>query len=212
MKSSQFTPTLELCLGSIAQQGCPDEVGYYWGHERIEPLGDVWDVMHTIFCELGHEDAADLLADAVHAGRLTREQAAEALNYGNWAGELQSIRTCAPTLDRWVLAGDDPVRVFIALRHETYRLDAGIQWLNVLTDLKKRWPELASLCDKRRRSVIEYQLIRRNGPKLEANTLILQMADKPNSVHTVSLSEFIEAAKEKEASTSHATDSNSPLA
>lgn len=205
MKSSQFTPTLELCLEALAEHGCPDEVGDDWGHKRVEPLGDIWDVMSTIFNELGHEDAADLLADAVHAGRLTREQAAEALNYGNWAGELQPIRTCSPTLDRWVLEGDDPVRVFVALRHETYRLDAGIQWLNVLTDLKKRWPELASLCDEWRRSVIEYRLIRRNGPELEANILILQTAGEPNVVHTVSLLEFVKAAKE-EASTPRATD------
>ncbi|MFI8287602.1 macro domain-containing protein [Streptomyces sp. NPDC085614] len=107
--------------------------------------------MHEAVEELiaahGSDDVGDLVADAVAAGRIDRERGAALLNVAAWSG-TDNGTALGRTLTGWLRAGDDAVRVHLALHHETFPFPTRGEMLARLPGLANRFAEHRALVER----------------------------------------------------------------
>ncbi|MFD9517596.1 hypothetical protein [Streptomyces sp. NPDC059979] len=110
MEEPSWKRALErLCAVQVSQEDdadFPDEL-----FDAVDDLIDCW----------GADDVAEIVAEAVYAGRATVEQGIVFLNVAVWSG-TDNGASMKHTLDAWVREAQDLVRLKMALHHECYPL------------------------------------------------------------------------------------------
>ncbi|MFD4245702.1 hypothetical protein ACFWP3_29530 [Streptomyces sp. NPDC058525] len=125
-----------LCAVRVSAQDdadFPDEL-----FDRVDDLIDAY----------GADDIAEIVAEAVEAGRASAEQAIVFLNVAAWSG-TDNGASMTRTLDRWVRKADDPVCLGIALHHEYYPLPTRDEMSVKLAEIALRFPEHRAVCESR---------------------------------------------------------------
>ncbi|WP_246040838.1 macro domain-containing protein [Streptomyces cadmiisoli] len=113
--------------------------GHPWElHEAVEEL----------IAAHGSDDVGEPVAEAVAAGRADRARGADLLNIAAWSG-TDNGTALGRTLTTWLRAGDDPVRVHLALHHEAYPFPTRGEMLLRLPGLADRFPEHRALVERR---------------------------------------------------------------
>lgn len=125
-------------LKSLARPSVdPDQAG--------APLEAISAQMEELFRLRGHEDVGEWLVDAVHEGFLHAAQAEQALSIGTWSGATNGA-DLQPTLERWLVDGDDPLKVRLALSIGVYPFEEEEEMARVLTRIAVRRPAFAEKC------------------------------------------------------------------
>lgn len=113
---------------------------------KVDPehldVGTISDTIEELFSELGTEDVGDVIADSVTQGLLSQEQANKALEIAIWSGETNGLEL-SNTIERWLLTGDDPVRIAIALTQPIFPFATLEAMRSVLSKVAARWPQFA---------------------------------------------------------------------
>ncbi|WP_222723626.1 hypothetical protein, partial [Streptomyces sp. MS191] len=112
------------------------------GHSR-----ELHEAVEELIAAHGSDDVGDLVADAVAAGRIDRERGAALLNVAAWSG-TDNGTALGRTLTGWLRAGDDAVRVHLALHHETFPFPTRGEMLARLPGLANRFAEHRALVER----------------------------------------------------------------
>jgi hypothetical protein len=135
------TPSREAALERLCAVRIPDE-----GAAACPP-DEIFDAVQDLIDACGTDDIAEVVAGAVDAGRATLLQAITFLDVAVWSG-TDNGTAMKLTTDEWVRRADDPVRLHIALHHETYPLPTAAQMKTRLTEIAARFPEHRAICER----------------------------------------------------------------
>jgi hypothetical protein len=125
--------------GLLAVHPLMDE-GLYGG-----PTDELCSAVDHLMLMLGSEDIADVVADAVAAGRTSLDHAEIYLGVATWSG-IEKGASMQHTLDSWLRDGDDVIRIHLALHSEYYPLGGAAEMVAVLTDVAERFPQFQQRC------------------------------------------------------------------
>lgn len=118
----------------------PIKAGHYGG------LADeLCAAIENLMVVLGSEDIADLVADAVAAGRASLDDAEEYLGVAVWSG-AENGASMLRTLESWLRDSDDVVRIHLALHSECYPFRDPEEMVAVLSDVAQRFPQFQERC------------------------------------------------------------------
>ncbi|MEV0404804.1 hypothetical protein [Actinoallomurus sp. NPDC050550] len=125
----------EAALGRLLAVRPLMEEGPYGG-----PTDGLCAAIENLMVVLGSEDIADLVADAVVAGRTSLDDADIYLGVAAWSG-TENGASMQRTLESWLRDGEDVVRVHLALHSECYPFRDANEMVSVLSDLAQRLPQ-----------------------------------------------------------------------
>jgi hypothetical protein len=100
------------------------------------------DCIDALFSALQSEDIGDLVANAVHTGNLSSEQAERILSVSVWCGS-ENGAPLHRAIERWLEEASDPVRVRLALAQATFPFRDRQRMEAVLTRVAARYPQFA---------------------------------------------------------------------
>ena len=100
------------------------------------------DCIDALFSALHSEDIGDLVANAVHTGKLSPGQAEQILGVSVWCGS-ENGAPLHRAIERWLEEASDPVRVRLALAQATFPFRDRQRMEEVLTGVAARYPQFA---------------------------------------------------------------------
>jgi hypothetical protein len=140
-----MTDTTSDPLSNSAVRAIVEEIGrLVAGHERVTvDLDGIPRSIDDLFEALQSEDIGEPVARAVEEGLLTQVQAGDLLNIALWSGESNGAEL-RPTIERWLEEASDPIRVGVALEHETYPFRTLEAMFAVLSRVSGLYPQYAA--------------------------------------------------------------------
>lgn len=116
------------------------EEGPYGG-----PTDELCSAIENLMVVLGSEDIADLVADAVSAGRTSLDEADIYLGVAAWSG-TENGASMQRTLESWLRDSHDVGRIHLALYSEYYPFRDADEMVAVLSDVAQRFPQFRERC------------------------------------------------------------------
>ncbi|WP_344446430.1 hypothetical protein [Kitasatospora nipponensis] len=108
---------------------------------------ELFDAVDDLIEAYGADDIAEIVFQAVAAGRATAGQAVVFLNVAVWSG-TDNGSSMKRTLDTWVREASDTVRLQIALHHEAYPLPTRAEMIAKLVEIAFGFPEHRAICER----------------------------------------------------------------
>ncbi|MFJ3513963.1 MULTISPECIES: hypothetical protein [unclassified Streptomyces] len=108
---------------------------------------ELFDRVDELVHAYGADDIAEIVAEAVVAGRATVQQAIVFLNVAVWSG-TDNGTSMKRTTDEWVRKSDDTLRLGLALHHDAYPLPTRAEMVAVLAGTALRFPEHRAVCER----------------------------------------------------------------
>lgn len=106
---------------------------------------ELFDAVEDLIVAYGADDIAEIVAQAVDAGRATVRQATMFLNVAQWSG-TDNGASMQHTLDDWLRRAQDTVRLHLALHQGVFPLPTAVEMKAVLTEIADRYPEHRTIC------------------------------------------------------------------
>lgn len=109
------------------------------------PTDALCAAIDDLMAALDSEDIAGIVADAVARGLTTLAHAEYYLGVATWSG-TENGASMQRTLEAWLRAGDDPLRVHLALHAEVYPFPDAVEMAAVLAEVARRLPRFRERC------------------------------------------------------------------